>query len=148
WVLIYRRRHDAAIAEFERAFALNPNFIDHRYAHALMFAGEPARAIEVAEANIRLDPFQPFLAFGVMGQANYMVRQHGDAVRWLRECVSRLPNLQWPRLWLASAYAQSGQLEEARTEAAEVLRINPGVTIESYKRLVIHKDLRDTEHRL
>src|SRR5262249_48237037 len=57
-VLLWKRRHDAAIAEFERAFALNPNFIDNRYATALTFAGEPARAIEVLEANIRLDPLQ------------------------------------------------------------------------------------------
>jgi hypothetical protein len=49
------------------------------------------------------------------------------------ECASRLPNLQMPHLFLASAYAQSEQLEEARVEAAEVLRINPGFTIESLK---------------
>src|SRR5262249_3711677 len=30
YVLLYKRGHDAAIAEFERAFALNPNFIDYR----------------------------------------------------------------------------------------------------------------------
>src|SRR5712671_5290993 len=57
-VLLYKRRHDAAIAEFERAFALNPNFIDYRYAKALTFVGEPARAIEVLQACSRLDPFQ------------------------------------------------------------------------------------------
>src|SRR5215470_16997989 len=31
-VLLYKGQHDAAIAEFERAFALNPNYIDHRFA--------------------------------------------------------------------------------------------------------------------
>jgi adenylate cyclase len=65
-----------------------------------------------------------------MGLANYMLKRYGEAVRWLRECALRLPNLQWTHLHLASAYAQSGQLEEARKEAAEVLRINPGFTIE------------------
>jgi adenylate cyclase len=49
---------------------------------------------------------------------------------------------------LAAAYAQAGQLEEARKEAAEVLRINPGFTIQSYKRIVVFKDPKDTEHRL
>src|SRR5258707_21305 len=58
-VSLFTRQHDAAIAEFERAFALNPNFIDYRYARALTYAGEPARAIEVLKAAIRLDPFQP-----------------------------------------------------------------------------------------
>ena len=148
YVLLYKRQHDAAIAEFQRTFALNPNFIDYRYARALMCTGEPASAIEVLEANMRLDPFQPVYAFGLMGQANYMLNRYGDAVRLFRESVSRLPNLQWPHLWLASAYAQSGQVEEARAEAAEVLRINPGFTIESWKRLAVYKDPKNVEHRL
>src|SRR5262249_19395825 len=46
-VLLYKRQHDAALAEFGRAFAVNPNFIDYQYARALMVAGEHARAIEV-----------------------------------------------------------------------------------------------------
>jgi adenylate cyclase len=148
-VLIYKRRHSAAIAEFERAFALNPNFIDHRYARALTYAGEPTKAIEVLEANLRLDPFQPLSnSIAWLGMANYMLKRYGEAVRLARECATRLPNMQWPHLWLAAAHAQSGELEEARAEAAEVLRINPAFTIESYKRIVVYKDPKDTEHRL
>jgi adenylate cyclase len=148
-VLLYRRQHDAAIAEFERAFTLNPNFIDSRYAAALMHAGEPARAIEVLEANRRLDPFSPLLySTGWLGMANYSLKRYGEAVRLLRECVSRLPNLQWPHLFLAGAYAQSGQLEEARAEAAEVLRINPGFAIEKHQRIFVYKNPKDAEHRL
>jgi hypothetical protein len=77
-----------------------------------------------------------------------MLKRYGEAVRLLRECASRLPNQQWPHVWLAGAYAQSGQLEEAKAAAAEVLRINPGFTIESYKRLAVHKDPKDVERRL
>jgi adenylate cyclase len=148
YVLLWKRQHDTAIAEFERAFALNPNFIDHRFALIPIFAGEPARAIEVVEANMRLDPFQPLYATSWLGEANYALKRYGDAVRLLRECVSYLPDLQWPRVMLVYAYAQSGQLEEARKEAAGVLRINPGFTIESWKRLQVFKDPKDVEHRL
>jgi adenylate cyclase len=148
YVLLWKRQHDAAIGEFERAFALNPNFIDYRYAYALQYAGEPARAIEALEANIRLDPFQPIIWSGVMGLANYMLKRYGEAVRWSRECASRLPDRQWPHLWLASAYAQLGQLEEARAEAVEVLRVNPGFTIESSKRFLVYKNPKDAEHRI
>jgi len=49
---------------------------------------------------------------------------------------------------LISAYAPTGQLEEARKEAAEVLRINPGFTIEGYKRLLVFKDSKDLAHRI
>src|SRR5262249_15657037 len=147
-VLSYKRQHDSAIAQFERAFALNPNFIDYRYARALIHAGEHTRAIEVLAANSRLDPFQPVITLGLMGLANYMLKRYGEAVRRLHDCVSRLPNLQWPHLCLASAYAQAGQLEEARKEAAEVLRINPRFTVERSKCLAVFKDPKDAEHRL
>jgi adenylate cyclase len=149
FVLLFKRQHDDAIAEFERAFALNPNFFDHRYAYVLMCAGEPARAIEVLETNKRLDPFAPpIFSSGFMGLANYMLKRYGEAVRWFRETTLRLPNVYFCHLWLASAYAQLGQLEEARKEAAEVLRTNPGFTIEGYKRFIPYKNPKDVEHRL
>jgi len=149
YVLLFKRQHDAAMAEFERAIALNPNFIDYRYARALFYVGEPARAIEVLEANMRLDPFQPLMySTSWMGQANYMLKRYAEAVRLLREFTSRLPNIQLPHLWLAAAYAQLGRLEEASQEAAEVLRINPGFTIEAWKRIAAFKDPKDVEHNI
>jgi tetratricopeptide (TPR) repeat protein len=97
-------------------------------------AGEHARAIEVLDASIRLDPFAPpYWSFGIMGLANYTLERYGEAVRWLRETTLRLPNWQSSHVWLRSGYGQLGQLEEARKEAAEVLRINPGFTIEGFK---------------
>ena len=111
-----------------------------------MYAGEPARAIEVVESNLRLDPFPWGQPFGYMGVANYMLERYEEAVHLCRECALRVPNLQMPHLWLASACAQSGQLQEARDEAAEVLRINPAFTIESWKRLAVFKNLKDADH--
>jgi adenylate cyclase len=83
-VLLYKGRHDDAIAEFERAFTLNPNFFDYRFARALTYAGEHARAIEVMEANIRLDPFQPLsYSVAVTGLANYTPFTSLPENRWL-----------------------------------------------------------------
>jgi hypothetical protein len=106
--------------------ALNPNFIDHRYAKALIFASEPAKAIEVLAANMRLDPLQsPFYATGWLGIANYMLKRYGKAVRLLRESTSRLPNLLWPHMWLASAYAQSGQLRRPEPRSRRCCESTP-----------------------
>jgi adenylate cyclase len=145
-VLLFKHQHDAAILEWKQAFAINPNFIDWRYATALMFVGEHARAIEILEAIIRLDPFPPSPTFGQMGEANYMRKRYREAVHWWREQISRQPVAPWASVGLACAYAQLGQLEEARNEAAEVLRINPGFTIESSKRILVYKDPEDLEH--
>jgi hypothetical protein len=44
---------------------------------------------------MRLDA-PPVYSSGIMGLANYMLKRHGEAVRWLRECA--LPNLRWTHL--------------------------------------------------
>src|SRR5262249_47974946 len=146
WAFLWKHQHDATIAGFERAFALNPNFVDNRVAPVLTYAGEPERAIEILHANMRLGPFQPaIISFGFLGLANSALRRYEDAVRLLRECASRLPNQQAPHLLLACAYAQLGQLDEARVEAAEVLPVNPDFTMERWKCTRIR---RTPEHRL
>jgi adenylate cyclase len=147
WVLLFKRRFDAAIAEWERARALNPNFIDHYYGLGLVYAGEPSKAIEILEANSRLDPFQHHAShYPFIGHAYYMCRRHAEAVPPLREGASRSPNIRIIPLWLAASYAQLGQLAEAHVEAAEVLHIEPGYTIEKWKCTAVYRNPEDAEH--
>jgi adenylate cyclase len=129
-VLHRRREHEAAVAEFERAMALNPNFSEWRFAEVLIYAGDPGRAIETVERHMRLDPFYAPLAAGWLGLAHYMLKQYAQALPGLRECASRAPNLPLGHSCLAATYAQLGDIEKARAAAAEVLRIMPKWTIQ------------------
>ena len=146
-VLGRRREHEAALVEFERAMALNPNFTDWRFGEVLVYAGHPARAIEAVEQHMRLDPFYAPLAPGYLGLAHYMLNQYSQALPLLRECVSRAPDLRAGHCWLAATYAQLGNIEKARAEAAEALRIEPKFTIEGTQaRLSSFKRTEDAEH--
>ena len=145
--LTWKRQIDAALAEFEKAISLNPNFTDWRLTSALIFAGEPERAIDVAHAHMRLDPYYHPMAPGWLGLAYYQHRRYADALAPLRECVSRLPKFMSARARLAAAYAQLGLQEEARAEISEVLRMDPKHTIDGYYRPVApYKRLSDAEH--
>src|SRR5262249_24352252 len=84
-VLGRRREHEAAVAEFERAMALNPNFTDWRFAEVLVQAGEPERAIAAVERHMRSDPFYVPLAPGWLGLARYMLKQYAQALPPMRE---------------------------------------------------------------
>jgi adenylate cyclase len=124
-ILTWKGEHDASMAAFERAIALNPNYLDWRFGLTLVLAGHSRRAVDVLDAYTRLDPFYSPLASAILGFAHYVLGQYAQAVPVLRDCVSRAPNLRAGHSWLAATYAQTGQLEGARIEAAEVLRIQP-----------------------
>jgi adenylate cyclase len=146
-VLMWKREHDASIAQFERAIALNPNYVDWRFGLALVLAGNSERAIEVLNAYMRLDPFHPPLASGLMGWAHFMLKQYSQALPVLRNFVAQTPNLRFGHFWLAATYAQLGDLKKARTEAAEVLRLQPNYTIDGMtRRIVTFKDPNDDKH--
>jgi adenylate cyclase len=146
-VLCKGRENEAALAAFERAMALNPNFTDWRFGEALLYAGDPARAIEAIERHMRLDPFYAPIAPAFLGLAHYTLKQYSQALPLLQECVSRMPNSRIPHCLLAATYAQLGDIEKARAEAAEALRIEPQYTIEGTQaRMSGFKRTEDAEH--
>ena len=145
-VLTFEGQHEQSIAEFEKAIALNPNFTDWRFGLALTRAGEPERAIQVVETHMRYDPFYVPAAPGYLGLAHYMLRQYSQALPLLRECASRAPNFRAVHVFLAATYAQLGNVEQARAEAAEVLRIEPKYTIEGTQARLPFKRPEDAEH--
>jgi adenylate cyclase len=138
YVLCFQGAQPAAVAEFERAIALNPNFTDWRFAPVLIFAGQPERALDVAKAHLRVDPFALPIARGFLGSAYLMLRKHSEAVGPLREFVSQAPNHRPGRVWITAAYAHLGQIEEARRHGAQLLRMDPD--------LVATKRARQTEN--
>ena len=146
-VLTFEGQHEQSVAEFEKAIALNPNFTDWRFGTTLIRAGEPARAIQVVETHMRYDPFYVPSAPGALGLARYMLKEYSEALPPLREFTSRAPNMSLGHVWLAANLAQLGQLDEARAEAAEVLRIDPKYTIDgTQRRLALFKRPEDAEH--
>jgi adenylate cyclase len=145
--LSWKRQHQAALGEFSKAVAINPNFNDWRYALALLHASAPARALEVGRAYVRLDPFAPASASVWLGAAHYMLKEYEQALPHLREAVARMPNARFAHIWLAATYAQLGQLKLAREETAQSLRLDPGYSIEGSAREIFgFRSPEDTEH--
>lgn len=146
-VLLFKREHDAAIAEFEHACELNRNFCDWRFASTVMYAGQPDRAIDILVAQTLRDPFYPVHALVVLGQAYFGGKRYADAVPPLREAVTRAPNYRPARLFLAATYAQLERLKEAREQAAQVRSLDPTWTISGISKwLAAYKHAADYRH--
>jgi len=145
--LAWKRQPDAAVAEFERAVALNPNFTDWRMAIALVYAGQSARAVEVLTTHMRLDPFYVPLAPHWLGLAHFTLRQYPAALAALSECALRAPNYGAVHLWLAATHVRMGDMQAAKAEAAKVLELDPDFTIEGVaKSTIAFKHEEDASH--
>jgi adenylate cyclase len=120
------REHEKGIAETEKAVALNPNAADAQafFGYILTFNGRHKEAIEPIKKAIRLYPFPPNWYFAQLGLAYCHAGMYEEAILALEKALRVQPRNFVARLWLAVSYSLLGREEEARTEAAEVLRRN------------------------
>ena len=129
---MHKREYDKAIAEGERAVALNPGgtAVLANYAMSLSFAGRPEEAIPLFQKAIRLNPFGPSYLYRDFGIALRMTGRFEEAVSAYKKAIQIAPDNIFAHIGLAATYSMMGREKEARAEAAEVLRINPKFSVD------------------
>lgn len=142
WVHLWRKEHDQAIAAAQRAVEVDPGNAEAwvRLGHILDFAGRPEDGLPLIEKGMRLDPHHPFLYPFWQGHAHHSLQRYDEAIAAYQRAVNRNPDFVAVRQQLAAAYAQLGRLEEARSEATQVRRLNPSFSIRRHAQKVPHKD--------
>jgi adenylate cyclase len=131
FVYMRQKQHEQAIAEEERAIALNPNFADAyvQLGVILYSVGRVEEAAELIKKGMRLNPYYPdWYAFN-LGNAYRLLGRYEEAIVAHRDALIRNPNLLLAHLGLAGIYSELGREEEARAEAAEVLKISPAFSL-------------------
>ena len=136
------REYDKAIAEGERAVALDPSGSDayRGYASALLFAGRSEEAISMFQKAIRLNPNAPAVTFVNFGYALLNTGRFEEAVSELKKGIQRAPDFNIAHVCLAATYSMMGREKEAHAEAKEVLRINPKFSVDSWAMRTALKD--------
>jgi adenylate cyclase len=122
-----QRRFDQAVANAERAVALNPNCACGYLAlsDALAVAAKPEEALRAAEKAMRLDPAgRDYYAYAAGTAYNEMGR-YQEAVAALKRHLAANPNNLVAHFSLVIAYVELGRDQDARAEAAEIMRISP-----------------------
>jgi TolB-like protein/class 3 adenylate cyclase len=124
WIYTLMLQHDKGIAECEQAVNLEPNSaIAHFYLSlALKYAGRPKEAITVAKEAIRLNPIPPGFYYQNLTHLYCLMGQYEEAIAAGKQATHIEPNNFTLRAFLTVAYSLDGREEEARMEAAEVLR--------------------------
>jgi adenylate cyclase len=126
-----QRRFDQAVAEGERAVAVNPNSAQayQALAEALNVSGKPEEAVHAVEKAIRLDPAQrDFYAYDI-GLAYLEMGRYQEAITVFERLLATSPNYLYAHLDLVIAYEELGRDQDARAEAAVVMRISPQLVL-------------------
>jgi adenylate cyclase len=140
--IMYKRDFDEGIAEAERAVALEPNSADvvAQLAIFLHWAGRPAEAIPIFKKALRLCPIpQPRYLFNMAG-CYRMMGQYQEAISICKQIILKQPDQLYPHVQLTASYMAIGREAEARAEAAEILRIHPKFSLESFVKYPTRKN--------
>ncbi len=89
---------------------------------------------------MRLKPHYPGHYVSTLGFAYSLTGRNQEATSALKRALLHNPDFLAPHILLAIIFSESGRMEEARAEAAEILRINPGYSLEVMKETIPSKD--------
>ena len=147
FLLVLVRQYDKAVAEAERGVALDPNVADIYgwLGMVYRYVGRWEDAVVAYEKAIRLNPIPPnFYLFG-LGLSYAWTDRYEEAIKEFEKAIQNHPDAFYVRLFATAVYSLAGRDEEARAEAAEVLRINPNFSLEKWGKTLKYKNQEDQE---
>jgi TolB-like protein/class 3 adenylate cyclase len=139
-VLGFTNRAAQGIAEYERALALDRNMAG---AHALigqnkLFIGRAKETEAHVLEALRLSPRDPWAYVWLLtaGFAACLLGRNEEAASWFRRSIEANRNFALCRFIHATVLANSGRMDEARSELAAGLALDPGFTIANFQSAV------------
>lgn len=147
---LIKREYDEAVAAGERAVALDPNGADVTalLAMTLNWAGRPEEAIGLVRKAMGLSPLYSAWYLSVLAHSQRMLGEYDEAIAAYKTSIERSPRNISARIGLAIAYADVGRLDEARSAASEVLKINPRFSVTKYETALTYKNPEHAERAL
>jgi adenylate cyclase len=150
-VFLYQLQYVQALTEIEQAVSLAPTEAATyaSLADVLSRVGRTDEALDAAAQALRLkSSFTVEEHLDAIGRAYSLAGKPEEAIAPLQQCLTRYPSRLDIHLTLAAVYSELDQDAEARTEVAEVLRLNPKFSLEVHQERVSIKDPAVLEHHI
>jgi adenylate cyclase len=145
-LLRFKRRCGEAIPEFEIALAANrndPYTLGELSMCKYLTGGSDEEAIALTEQAIRLSPRDAGIWWWYtwIGFVHLLQSRTDAAIAWLEKGRTAQPKTPQPHWFLAAAYGFKGELERARTELAEAIKLTGSDRYSSVARSRANGDL-------
>ncbi|TNF50585.1 adenylate/guanylate cyclase domain-containing protein [bacterium] len=144
---LLEKDHDLALAEVEKAVLSRPSCDGSFAAKAqiLNFLGKPDEAIDLVKHAIHLSPVYPSFFPAILASAFYNSGKYDEAASAAEEALQLDKDNLEALLVLTAAKVALGSLNEADLSANEVMRVEPGFSLDSYAESQPYKDPGATE---
>ena len=143
-----RRDYSAARHFLDRAIAVGPSaslaWTLSSTTHG--WTGDGESAVAHAMRGLQLSPRDPFAFFTehMVSQGHYVSGDFAEAVRWGRKALASNPMLTSNLRTLAAALVMQGEVEAARSLAAQVLKLQPDFSVRRFlARTPFSQSIRD-----
>jgi adenylate cyclase len=143
--LLWGRKHQQALAQFEEGLKANPNDADILCfsAEVFVWTRQPEEAIKRTRQAMRLNPYHPNWYLWMLASAQYFAaRDYEGAVETLRQ----MSPLGEGRRMLAASLAYLGRMEEARAEAEKFMKDNPSFSVSVWASRAPFLHEKDRQH--
>jgi adenylate cyclase len=144
---LWKREHDRAIAEAERAVTLAPNDADgyETLAEVLAWAGRPEDSLRSIEQAMRLNPQVPFFYRWTLGHAYYLMRRNEKAIDELKKVAQENPNFLAAHAYLAVLYTEQGRGQEAREAWEKARQLMPDASPSTIRQQLPYRRAADVD---
>ena len=138
WAGAFGGKRQQALADIEHALALDPNWAFAWFARADingLLSGSPEQTLSYLQKARRLNPRRPQVGCELEGGAYDFMGRYGEAVNVLKHCDES--SNPYSHVALVFAYSELGRQQEARDEAAEVMRISPQFSLDQMQSRIL-----------
>jgi len=139
---IFNRDYQQSLEHAQHAIDLDPGFVDGYglLATTLNYAGKPKEADKVMRQAMRLNPKYPAIYNVIHGEIFFNMHEYQKAIENFTYALDANPESEESRIWLAAAYANTGDLDEAGWQLEQV-RMNGGnLSLERIESVIPFKD--------
>ena len=132
-ISIFNGDHEKAVAAFERAISLNPNYALAHYglAHGLWHAGRPTEALPHHDEAIRLSPHDPIL-WAILASkaiALIMAERYEEGIAISQEAQRNNDSHLFVYLGEVSGLANLGREKESADALGRLRKVQPDISI-------------------
>ena len=134
-VYAYMGQYKKSMEKMQAAIAMDPNWGD-AYVHSTALSTDWKGAIELMEKAFRMNPLPSVWYYAYLGMAYRKAGMYQKAITAFKDGLQKSPGYFFCHLGLAVVYSILGQESGARTEVAELLKINPNYSLECMKPII------------